>query len=253
VEKEEKVVKEEVVVPLPVREPEEEREEFMDELYTIVPFEYNSTKMSLGAQFESEKIADLMNKIPETRVELIGHADATGSAEYNLLLSLNRADRTARYLIERGIAPERISVDGMGELTPLARNRTANGSDSPLGRFVNRHVVARITGPIPASEGLSWIYIPESLRPVPSLTDNEISKRYTLTIQVMADLKPVAPQKLKDLDEVEEFACSDGYYRYTYGAYRNYEEAKEVLSELQKKGYPDAFIKTREWYQMASQ
>lgn len=239
-----------VVAVTPLQQ--EPEAQLRDELYTIIPFEYNSTKLSLGAQFEAEKIADLMNKIPQTRVELIGHADATGSAEYNLLLSLNRADKAARYIMERGVDPGRISVDGMGESTPLARNRNANGSDAPLGRFVNRHVVARITGPIPAEEGISWIYIPESLKPVPSLTDNNISKRYTLTIQVKADLKPLDVQTFKNLDQVEEFACEDGYYRYTYGAYRNFTEAREALKELQKKGYQDAFIKTREWYQMVS-
>ncbi|MGW8314786.1 MAG: OmpA family protein [Bacteroidales bacterium] len=236
----------------PVITPKEEPEEkLVDELYTIIPFDYNSTKLNLGAQFETEKIADLMNKIPETKVELVGHADFTGSAEYNLLLSLNRADKTAKYLRDRGVDPDRISVDGMGESTPLARNRNANGSDSPVGRYVNRHVVARITGPIPADEGLSWIYIPESLKPVPSLTDNNISKRYMLTIQVKADLKPIAQQTFNNLDQVEEFACKDGYYRYTYGAYRNFTEAREALKVLQQKGYKDAFIKTREWYQMA--
>lgn len=232
--------------------PEQPEKQMRDELYTIIPFEYNSTKMSLGAQFEAEKIADLMKKIPDTKVELIGHADATGSAEYNLLLSLNRADKAARYLMEKGIDPGRISVDGMGESTPLARNRNSNGSDSPLGRYVNRHVVARITGPIPADEGISWIYIPESLKPVPSLTDNRISNRYTLTIQVKADVKPLSPRLFSNLDQVEEFACKDGYYRYTYGAYRNFTEATEALKELQNKGYQDAFIKTIEWYQMAA-
>jgi outer membrane protein OmpA-like peptidoglycan-associated protein len=250
VEEEEVQEQEVAVVPIPQQEPVRR---MVDELYTIIPFEYNSTRMSLGAQFEAEKIADLMEKIPETKVELVGHADATGSAEYNLLLSLNRSDRAARYLMERGVDAGRITVEGMGELTPLARNRNPNGTDSPLGRYVNRHVVARLTGPIPAEEGLSWIYIPESLRPVPSLTDNEVSKRYTLTIQVKADLKPISQSRFKNLDHVDEFACKDGYYRYTYGAYRNFTEAREALKELQQKGYADAFIKTREWYQMASE
>ena len=237
---------------LPEQEPPAEKE-MIHELYTIIPFEYNSYKMSLGAQFEAEKIADLMNKNPETRLELTGHADATGSSEYNLLLSLHRADRIARYLVDKGMDPSRISVEGMGESTPLARNRNPNGSDAPLGRYVNRHVIARITGPIPASEGLSWIYIPDNLKPVPSLTDNEKSRRYTLTIQVMADLKPVPQHKLKNLDQVAEYVCNDGYYRYTCGAYRDYTEAREALEEVRKKGFSDAFIKTTEWYQMASQ
>jgi outer membrane protein OmpA-like peptidoglycan-associated protein len=241
-----------VVPVLPAVQPQQ-KDTLVDELYTIIPFAYNSYKLNLAAQFEAEKIADLMRKIPETRLELTGHADATGSAEYNLLLSLHRADRVARYLIDMGMDPERISVEGMGETTPLARNHNPNGTDAPLGRYVNRQVIARITGPIPADVGLTWIYIPDNLKPVPSLTDNEQSKRYTLTIQVMADLKPVSENKLKNLDMVEEYVCNDGYYRYTCGAYRDFTEAKEALSEIQKKGYPDAFIKTTEWYQMASQ
>jgi outer membrane protein OmpA-like peptidoglycan-associated protein/tetratricopeptide (TPR) repeat protein len=247
-------VPDEEEVPAPVEEEvPAPATEVIPELYTIIPFSYNSHQMTLSAQFEAEKIADLMGKYEETRLELTGHADATGSAEYNLLLSLHRADRIARYLAERGVDPERISVEGMGEATPLARNRNPNGTDSPLGRWVNRHVIARVTGSIPASEGLSWIYIPESLKPVPSLTDNEKSKRYTLTIQVMADLKPVQQQKLKNLDQVDEYVCNDGYYRYTSGSYRDYTEAKKALTEIQKRGYPDAFIKTAEWYQMASE
>lgn len=246
----EEVPDEVTVIP---EKPQPAEEELLDELYTIIPFEYNSYKMSLGAQFEAEKIADLMSKNPETKLELTGHADATGSAEYNLLLSLHRADRIARYLAGKGMDPSRISVEGMGEATPLARNRNPNGSDAPLGRYVNRHVIARITGPIPASEGLSWIYIPDNLKPVPSLTDNEKSRRYTLTIQVMADLKPVHQSKLKNLDQVDEYVCNDGYYRYTSGAYRDYTEARQALEEIKKRGYPDAFIKTTEWYQMASQ
>ncbi len=248
------VRKEEVAEVAPViteRQPPE-AEQMLDELYTIIPFEYNSHKMNLGAMFETEKISDLMKKNPETKLELTGHADATGSAEYNLLLSLHRADRIARYLIDKGMDPSRISVEGMGESTPLARNRNPNGSDAPLGRYVNRHVIARITGPIPATEGLAWIYIPDNLKPVPSLTDNEISRRYTLTIQVMANLKPVNQDILGNLEQVEEYVCSDGYYRYTSGAFRNYTEAKKALDEIKKKGYPDAFIKTTEWYQVAS-
>ena len=68
-----------------------------------------------------------------------------------------------------------------------------------------------------------------------------------------ADLKPISQSRFSNLDHVDEFACKDGYYRYTYGAYRNFTEAREVLKELQQKGYTDAFIKTREWYQMASE
>ena len=67
-------------------------------------------------------------------VTIVGHTDSTGSDAVNNPLSFDRASRTRDYLASRGVAPQRINVDGRGSHEPIASN--ANES----GRARNRRV-----------------------------------------------------------------------------------------------------------------
>lgn len=60
-------------------------------------------------------------------VKITGHADGTGSLEYNQMLSEKRAKRMAEYLISHGVNPELISTEGKGELKPVDTNKTVKG------------------------------------------------------------------------------------------------------------------------------
>lgn len=73
-----------------------------------------------------------MRAYPAMVIELRGHTDSTGSAEYNLRLSERRANAVRTELIRRGIQPERIQAIGFGSSQPIADNRT------PEGRALNR-------------------------------------------------------------------------------------------------------------------
>ena len=77
--------------------------------------------------------ADDLVENPETTVRLTGHADATGSSDYNMLLSHQRVDQVAGYLEVRGIDPGRIFREGRGDTSPVARNSYPDGTDAPLG------------------------------------------------------------------------------------------------------------------------
>lgn len=70
----------------------------------------------------------------DVQVEVAGHADSTGPAEYNVGLSLRRAHAVRDYLVGNGIAADRLIVKGYGETRPVADNATAEG------RFSNRRV-----------------------------------------------------------------------------------------------------------------
>ena len=72
-------------------------------------------------------------------VEIAGHTDSTGSAEYNENLSDRRANAVREYLIEQGISAERLSAQGYGEVVPVASNETASG------RAMNRRVEFRVS------------------------------------------------------------------------------------------------------------
>jgi outer membrane protein OmpA-like peptidoglycan-associated protein len=66
------------------------------------------------------------------KIRIVGHTDATGSPDANRELSRRRADAAKAYLIEKGVAAERIETAGMGADQPIASN------DSEEGRSRNR-------------------------------------------------------------------------------------------------------------------
>lgn len=68
-----------------------------------------------------------------------GHTDSTGSADYNMGLSIRRAEAVKTYLTSKGIDGGHINTLGQGELQPIADNATAEG------RAENRHVVIEVT------------------------------------------------------------------------------------------------------------
>jgi outer membrane protein OmpA-like peptidoglycan-associated protein len=74
----------------------------------------------------------------EVRIE--GHTDSIGGASYNLKLSKERAASVRQYLIDRGIAADRLTSEGYGESQPIAANNKPNGADNPSGRAKNRRV-----------------------------------------------------------------------------------------------------------------
>lgn len=224
---------------------------FKDELVTGIPFETNEFELNLAATLETEKIAELMVYHPNSKVELTGHTDSTGMEDFNMLLSLHRAEKIADYLEMRGIERDRILVEGTGESNPMAINSFCDGSDAPLGRYLNRQVHVRIVGALPAESNLSGIYIPVNLKPVEGATQSKEAREYHYTIQLRAARMPILNSSFGDILDVTEYYCKDGYYRYTTSLFRTFSEARRRLLELREMGYSDAFIQTREWYDKA--
>ncbi len=81
-----------------------------------------------------DEIAELLSKNPEIHIRIEGHTDSVGNDELNMKLSQARADSVMKYLIRKGIAPERMEARGYGETMPVADNKT------PEGRAKNRRV-----------------------------------------------------------------------------------------------------------------
>lgn len=81
-----------------------------------------------------DNFAQSLQQNPTTTVTIVGHTDASGSAAVNEPLSLQRADAVRDYLVSRGVASNRITVDGRGAREPIASN------DSDDGRARNRRV-----------------------------------------------------------------------------------------------------------------
>jgi outer membrane protein OmpA-like peptidoglycan-associated protein len=81
----------------------------------------------------------VVKKYDKTVVEVAGHTDSTGGAEYNQKLSERRANAVAQYLETQGLASNRVVTIGAGETKPVADNST------PEGRQANRRVELTLT------------------------------------------------------------------------------------------------------------
>ncbi|HSI22001.1 MAG: OmpA family protein [Methylophilaceae bacterium] len=89
--------------------------------------------------------AGLVNN-PAATVQIIGHTDSTGSDAINNPLSVNRAASARDYLVTRGVASNRIAIDGRGSREPLVANDTASN------RAQNRRVEIFVAEPAPAQQ-----------------------------------------------------------------------------------------------------
>lgn len=113
--------------------------ETIETIELSVQFPTNSSVIDATFDSEIRRVADFMAEYPETTVEIAGHSDSIGDAEYNRFLSQRRAEAVANRLTSvLGVDPDRVSAMGYGEAEPIASNDTA------AGRAQNRRVEARI-------------------------------------------------------------------------------------------------------------
>ncbi|MEQ8307321.1 MAG: OmpA family protein [Hoeflea sp.] len=84
-------------------------------------------------------VALVLQKFNRSLVDVMGHTDSTGSDQYNLTLSQQRAQSVASYLVSQGNDPRRFYTQGFGESRPVADNSTE------AGRAANRRVEIQIS------------------------------------------------------------------------------------------------------------
>ncbi|MGB5354288.1 MAG: OmpA family protein, partial [Woeseia sp.] len=104
-----------------------------------VNFAYNSAELLPGAERVMNDAAETLRRNPSITVEVAGHTDSDGAADYNESLSERRARSVRDYLAARGVPMNRMTVRGYGESAPIASNGTKEG------KAMNRRVVLRIT------------------------------------------------------------------------------------------------------------
>lgn len=90
-------------------------------------FATNSASLQPSSRAELEQLRSLLLEQPKMRIRLQGHTDNEGEQADNLALSQRRAEAVRQYLIERGIAADRLEAQGFGESRPIANNNTAEG------------------------------------------------------------------------------------------------------------------------------
>jgi OmpA-OmpF porin, OOP family len=87
-----------------------------------INFAFNSAALPDSAHLMIDRVAELMKETPDLKLRIEGHTDATGSAEYNQVLSQERALSVGQYLAAQGIARARLILVGKGKTEPLTHN-----------------------------------------------------------------------------------------------------------------------------------
>lgn len=107
---------------------------------------FRTDSADLNSQFYKvlDGVALVAKKYDKTIIEVAGHTDSTGTAEYNRGLSQRRANSVADYLMTRGVARARLMTAAGGEDHPIASNATEQG------RAANRRVEVTLA-PLTAS------------------------------------------------------------------------------------------------------
>ena len=81
-----------------------------------------------------ESVASIIEKCPGMRIQVAGHTDSRGSADYNMFLSKERAQSVVAYLESLGLPKNQMISRGFGETRPIATNATR------VGRSKNRRI-----------------------------------------------------------------------------------------------------------------
>ena len=98
------------------REARAARESFMNEL---IHFEFDKSRLLPEAKAILRVKAEWLKANPEAQAIIEGHCDERGTNEYNLALGDRRAQSAKTYLVDLGIAPERLTCISYGEERPL--------------------------------------------------------------------------------------------------------------------------------------
>jgi outer membrane protein OmpA-like peptidoglycan-associated protein len=99
-----------------------------------VNFDFDKAVIRPQDYAKLDQDVDAMKAWGDVDVEVAGHTCSIGTDEYNLGLSLRRAEAVRNYLVSKGVSADRLTVRGYGESRPVASNATREG------RVQNRRV-----------------------------------------------------------------------------------------------------------------
>lgn len=90
-------------------------------------FAFSKSDIGDSAKKNLNALVGVLNKYPNTNIEIQGHTDSRGTDEYNMALSIRRATTVRDYLQGQGIANSRMTIKGYGESAPAYTNDTPEG------------------------------------------------------------------------------------------------------------------------------
>ena len=115
-------------------EPNDDDQKRLNQYAKTILFDTGKATIKFESAEILNQIINVLKKFPNSRFRIEGHTDSTGKKAKNIELSQNRADAVKIYLIQGGIASDRLESKGYGPEKPIASNKNKKG------RALNRRV-----------------------------------------------------------------------------------------------------------------
>lgn len=110
-----------------------------DQEFDHILFDFDKYNIKKSEVPKLEAAFKFFVKHEDVLVDVSGYTDSIGTYDYNKKLSVKRGNEVKKWLVDKGISADRISVEGYAEANPVAPNTTKEG------RKQNRRVVIRVT------------------------------------------------------------------------------------------------------------
>ena len=97
------------------------------EFNSKILFGFDQYNLTTDARTNLNKLVAILQKYPDTNIEVQGHTDSKGTTRYNEALSERRASAVSYYLSGKEITASRLTINGFGETMPKYTNTTEEG------------------------------------------------------------------------------------------------------------------------------
>ena len=189
-------------------------------------------------------IYDIMVIFPETEIMLTCHSMQEGLTDFDLYFSIKRAEKAADYLIDKGIAPERIHLRGVGSNFPLAQ-MLINGRKSRLAERTNRRVDVTFYNTSKSNLQI----VPDEPVVADNLVD-ELGSRYASRLQGLSfKVEITTAKQMYKADVLKRYPESSidkradqSDYVYSLGIYDDYMKARMLKNKLVREGITAARV-----------
>lgn len=146
----------------------------------VINFEVDKADIPEVNKAVLDRAVEIMKKVPDMQLMIIGHTDSDADDAYNKELSQRRADAVKEYLVSKGVDASKLTTKGMGEADPIATNQTETG------KFRNRRIEFTVYDPTTMAN--NEVTATQDAAAVDPATANEVP----------APEAPVAPEEAKD-------------------------------------------------------
>lgn len=217
-------------------------------------FDLDKTNIRDDAEVELQKVLSVLKKYPSMKIDIRSHSDSRGKDQYNLDLSDRRAKATAKYLIDNGIASNRVTGKGYGETQLI--NHCDDGVDcteeehalNRRSEFIilnENQTPEEVRSSIAKQNGFDEVTQAEQTSVASSR--NSIydfnSSEEVFTVQIGAFKISRKIMTFDKLDNVYYYKyVNEGYTRYYTGTFKTRNEAELYKEKVLAKGFKGAFV-----------